>query len=108
MAERLLLSLGYRVVARNWRGGGGEIDRVAWDGAVLAFVEIRARRTGFFGSPAGTVDVAKQRRVVCAAAAYLSRFRGRCPDVRFDVVSIVDGTGERSAELIRSAFESHF
>src|SRR5205823_1728864 len=64
MAEARLVREGYRIVERNWRGGGGEVDRIAWSGEVLCFVEVRARSTASFGSPAETVDHTKQRKVV--------------------------------------------
>ena len=34
---------GYRIVRRNFRAPGGEIDIIAWDGDVLCFVEVRSR-----------------------------------------------------------------
>ncbi|MBI3622281.1 MAG: YraN family protein, partial [Nitrospirae bacterium] len=43
-AARHLQRAGYRIVARNYRTRFGEIDLVAYDAAVLAFVEVKARR----------------------------------------------------------------
>ncbi len=105
-AAGYLARLGYRIVGRNVRLAGSEIDLVAWEGSILCFIEVRARRTDAFGDPALTVNRAKQRRVVRAATAYLSRWR-RWPMVRFDVVAVVaPPTGPRRFQLIRSAFDA--
>ena len=100
VAERALSRAGYQIAERNWRGAGGEIDRIAWDGETLVFVEIRARTRDRGGDPAATVGPAKQRHVIRAAAAYLMAL-SPLPPVRFDVVAIV---GDR-VEIIPDAFE---
>jgi putative endonuclease len=106
LAEAALSRDGYVIVERNWRGGGGEIDRIAWDGPILCFIEVRARSSDAYGLPMETVTRAKQRRIIRAASAYLGRFRGaRHPAARFDVVSIIDrGQGKPSLTIIRGAF----
>lgn len=107
LAEHWLVESGYDVVERNWRGAGGEVDRIAWDGAVLCFIEVRARSSAAFGSPAATVDLGKQRRLIRAAAAYLGRLGAPAPMVRFDVVAIVDQPGSPpDVQLIRNAFSA--
>jgi putative endonuclease len=109
IAEEALAHRGYTIIERNWRGGGGEVDRIAWNEGVLCFIEVRARATGTFGTPAATVNWAKQRRVVRAAATYLAQLRpGLRPMARFDVVSIIDaGDGPPSIELIKNAFDAY-
>lgn len=104
-AEAFLQARGYRVVARNWRGGGGEVDRIAWDGEVLCFVEVRSRRGADHGRPAETVGKKKQQKVVRAALAFLCQeAKGRWPMVRFDVVAIVALEGR--FELFQNAFDA--
>ncbi len=83
-----LRSLGYLIVARNWRWPGGEVDIVARDRDTLVFVEVKARSTARFGHPAEAVDQRKQRRLIAAARAFLGRDLGKVP-VRFDVVAIL-------------------
>jgi len=90
---------GVRVVERNFRARGGEIDLIARDGDVLAFVEVRFREGDGHGLPEESVGPAKRRRIAAAARAYLSTIP---PDswreARFDVAA-VDGSG--SAPVIR-------
>ena len=98
-----LLAQGYRVVERNVQDRGGEIDLVARDGAVLCFVEIKARATDRFGPAIAAVTPHKQRRLARAAARYLARKRWRGP-CRFDVLGL-DLEGDRwRFTLVRDAF----
>lgn len=105
VAERKLVQAGYEILHRNWRGGGGEIDRIAREGGELVFVEIRARRTDAHGEPWETVGFRKQRRLARAALSYLARPEVGRPPVRFDVVSVlVQDDGAPEIEVYRDAF----
>ena len=105
LAAEFLEGLGYRVVTRNFRCQGGEIDLVAWDGPVLCFIEVRARESDEFGTPLETLDARKLRRVVHAARAYLETLVGPWPEMRFDAVGILLTEPPR-IELVRAAFEA--
>jgi putative endonuclease len=98
-ACRLLKSEGYEVIVRNWRCRFGEIDIVAREGPILAFVEVKARSHEGFGGPEGAVNPAKQRRLIAAARAFLMDTKCELR-TRFDVVALV---GE-SVRLYRDAF----
>ena len=50
---------GYRVIDRNWRDRGGEVDIVAQCGSTLVFVEVKTRRSTRHGSPAEAVTARK-------------------------------------------------
>jgi len=82
-----------RVVERNFRVRGGEIDIVARQGDVLVFVEVRCREEEEFGAPEETVGLAKRRKIAAAAREYIGRIPPHSwKEARFDVVAIV-GTG---------------
>lgn len=89
---------GLRVVERNFRVRGGEIDLICRDGATLVFVEVRQRSRGDFGGAAASITVAKRERIVLAARHYLAS-RPVC-DCRFDCV-LIDGD---KLEWLRDAF----
>ena len=87
-AAQYLERRGYRIVARNVRAGGVEIDLVATRGRLVAFVEVKTRRSARFGGPEEAVDAAKRARLVRGAAAWLrDHARGR-RRVRFDVIAV--------------------
>jgi putative endonuclease len=105
IAHRRLRRAGCTVVARNYRppSGGVEIDLVAWDGKVLAFVEVKTRASGEFGPPERAVDLEKQGFLVRAARHYARRAGVGWEHVRFDIVSVVLGRPPQ-VDWIKDAF----
>ena len=103
-ARETLERAGYRILSRNYRCRHGEVDLVAEEGDVIAFVEVKARRSGIYGIPALSVTRAKRRRILRAALHWLLS-RGM-PDrpVRFDVVSLREGAAGWEVEILRGAF----
>jgi putative endonuclease len=69
----LLEAEGWSVLARNWRGAGGELDLVVLRDGVLRFVEVKAR-SARDGSDSGVESVGrgKQRRLTAAGRAWLA------------------------------------
>ena len=103
-AEKHLRRNGYRIVARNFRAVGAEIDLVAMDGETLVFVEVKTRRSLVAGAPEEAVDERKQQRLRRAAEVFATRYRAGDTEMRFDVVA-VDASGKGlEIELLRNAF----
>ena len=86
-AARYLEERGYRVLARNVRAGGVELDLVVSRGGVVAFVEVKARRGRSHGGAEEAVDARKRARLVRGAAAWLANQPARYRQARFDVVA---------------------
>ncbi len=105
-AERYLRQKGYRIVARNLRSTLGELDLVAEDGAVLVFVEVKARRTEEFGGAVQAVHPRKQKKLIHLAAQYLARHHVSNRPCRFDVV-LLQGTETTTPQVehIQNAFD---
>ena len=78
---------GFAIVARNVRAGGVELDLVAVRGALVAFVEVKARRGRAHGAPEEAVDAPKRARLARGAAAWLAASPRRYTRIRFDVVT---------------------
>ena len=98
-AAAYLRALGFRILARNLRASGGEIDIVARDGETIVFIEVKARTSHRFGSALGAVDGRKRSRIRAVAEDYL-QFVAPAAKARFDVLAI-EGT---SLRLHRNAF----
>jgi putative endonuclease len=104
-AVRHLVATGLRVVVRNWRSNQGEIDIIAWDGDVLAFCEVKTRRTATFGPPAEAVVAAKARRLRRLAAQWLETNEASPREVRFDVISVIaPKSGAAQVDHLKGAF----
>jgi len=111
-AERRALALltknGLRLIERNFRCRGGEIDLVMLQDDSVVFVEVRYRNCARFLAPELTVDQHKQRKIIRTAAMFLSRHRHYAQHtVRFDVVAIVGpptGRNTVSATWLQDAF----
>lgn len=104
MARDLLKGKGYRILEENYACPLGEIDLIASEKGVLSFIEVRSRKGS--ESPAASINIAKQRRIVKVAQYFLSQ-KGWEGDCRFDVVAVQispEGKMERM-ELIRDAFD---
>lgn len=101
---------GLRIVDQNYTAAGAELDLVACepapDGALTyVFVEVRSRASTEHGSPLETIDVAKQRRVIRAATAWLvAHDLWERVEVRFDVVAVELDTN--ALTWLRHAFET--
>ncbi|MGH7988523.1 MAG: YraN family protein [Candidatus Binataceae bacterium] len=104
VAARYLRRRGYRIVARNFRAAGGEIDLVAMDNGTLVFVEVKTRSGTVAGLPQEAVDLRKQARIRRAAAAFANRNRVGGRSLRFDVIAIIGVGRHRSLELLKDAF----
>jgi putative endonuclease len=105
-AERFLRRKGYRILARNLRTSLGELDLVAEDGAVLVFVEVKARRTEDFGGAVEAVHERKQHKLIQVASQYLACYHLMNRACRFDVVLLQGGDGGAlRVDHIQNAFE---
>lgn len=85
-----LLRHGLRLVERNFRCQGGEIDLIMRERDTLVFVEVRRRADARHGGAAASITPAKRRRLILAAQVYLLRLAA-LPPCRFDVVAIDAG-----------------
>ena len=101
-AARLIEAQGGAILARRHRTPYGEIDLIAQEPGVVAFVEVKTRATA---AAAAFAVSARQRRRLVEAAVYYFAERGvyDTVDMRFDVI-IVDAHGQ--SERLCGAFRA--
>jgi len=106
---------GYEIVATNFLvplGRGlsgqkltGEIDIIAYDGATLAFIEVKTRRSDEFAAPERAVDLRKQRQIARAARRYRQLMNVMSEAYRYDVVTVIARADGDQIELLRRYFD---
>ncbi len=106
MAEQMLRKKGYRIIQRNFRVAGGELDLIADDQGILVFIEVKARRGQHFGGAPYAITTRKKQQIIKLASCYLSQRDLINQNCRFDAILVV-GTNEHSPQLthIEQAFE---
>ena len=69
-AVRALKKLKYEIIERNFSAKTGEIDIIAKDGEYICFVEVRLRKSNLYGTPAETIDLRNQKRIINTSSLY--------------------------------------
>jgi len=111
-AARYLRRQGYRIVAKNVRAGGVELDLIATKAHRIAFIEVKTRRGNHQGPPEEAVDDRKQARLVRGALAWLHEQRAlghrhHFEAIRFDVIACrLNPDGRLALRHIEGAFEA--
>lgn len=111
LAFAYLQKLGYKVLIQNYRVRFGEIDIIARDSGVLAFIEVKTRIGSSFEWPLESVTPRKQRQLSKVALEFIGRFGFHDKPARFDVIAVLFGRSQRTLknsakiELIKNAFE---
>lgn len=106
-AASWLKEQGYRIIDRNFNVRRGEVDIVAANNEVLAFVEVRSRSSSSHGSPEETISPAKIKRIITASRYWLVKNGDFGLDIRFDVIAL-DYSDNPEGELrhLPGAFEA--
>ncbi|WP_017598221.1 YraN family protein [Nocardiopsis lucentensis] len=93
LAVVFLERAGMRVLDRNWRVPGGEIDIVARDGPALVVVEVKTRTSVRFGHPIDALTPARRHRLRGLGAAWAARHRTPARPLRVDGVGVLVSGG---------------
>lgn len=102
---KLLQGKGYALLARNWAKNRHELDLICEDGDVLVFVEVKTRGAGARGLPSDALTPAKMKKLVKAAAYYLSSEQYWDRPCRFDLVALTETPQGLEAVHIENAFD---
>lgn len=105
MACEYLENLGYKILERNFRIRGGEIDIVAKDPrGELVFVEVKTRWSHEYGLPVESVTPWKINFLLKAAKFYVQKINWGDKSYRLDFVGVdlIDSKDHPRIELIKN------
>ncbi len=83
-----LKKLGYKIIERNYRIRGGELDIICQDGDDLVFVEVKTRNSHEYGDPAEAVTPHKIRFLIRSVQFYLNKYDLFSHPYRLDAITV--------------------
>ena len=94
---------GFRLLARNWRGGHKELDLVMESDLGVHIIEVKTLTAPLVLPPSEKVDTAKQGRLIAAARRFIAE-RHIDREVQFDIISVVFDGAHTTVEYLPEAF----
>ncbi len=104
LAAQTLLERGWTVIDRNVRYGRREIDLVIRRGRLVAFVEVKGRRSVGCGDPLEAITRAKRAEIEAVAQWWVCRFGRRGDSYRFDAVAVRGAGADPEIEHVEDAW----
>lgn len=104
LACRFLKKNGYRILERNYRIRGGEIDIVARAGDTLVFIEVKTRYSHEYGLPVESMTPWKIKALLKTARFYVQKIGWGNREYRLDFVGVdfADSKDNPRIELIKN------
>lgn len=104
LACQYLQKLGYKILERNYRIRGGEIDIVAKEGETLVFVEVKTRYSHDYGLPVESITPWKIKYLLKTARFYVQKINWGEKEYRLDFISVdfADSKSDPKIELIKN------
>ena len=94
---------GFCILTHNYRVRSGEVDIIAQQGNVIAFIEVKTRKNNYFPMSL-IVTPTKQQRVIRAARTFIASKNLLNHTFRFDVALVTWLYDQPSIEYIPNAF----
>ena len=103
VTKEYLILQGLVFVESNFYTKFGEIDLIFFEKSsqTLVFVEVKYRKSDFFGSAIEMVTQEKQNRILASSQAYLLK-KNWDKNVRYDIIGVSKGSG--NIEWLKNAF----
>lgn len=99
LACKYLLKQGYKILERNFRIRGGEIDIVAKDKDIIVFIEVKARHSHEYGLPVEAITPWKIKALIKSAMFYLQNKGWLDKGFRIDFVGIDFANSKEDPEI---------
>ncbi len=89
LAASFLLSKGYSILERNWRYSKNEVDMIAKKNNLLIFVEVKTRKSEFFGLPESFVSATQKRNLARLSEQYCISKQIKDAEIRYDIIAVI-------------------
>jgi putative endonuclease len=102
--EKWLALNDFKILARNYQIRYGEVDLIAQKGEVIAFIEVKTRKTEYFPTSL-VVNKSKQLKIIKAAKHFVLLNQIRDKVLRFDIATVLlKENGQSVVTYIPNAF----
>ncbi len=105
IAVKYLKKHKFKVLETNYYCRYGEVDIIARDGDVIAFVEVKSRSPKTLVNPLYSVNRRKQAQICKAAQDYIIKKNITDTMFRFDVITVIYNEVRPEVQLIKNAFD---
>ncbi len=100
-----LIGNGYIIIKRNYTKLCGEIDIIATKGDIIAFVEVKTRKSDSLVSPLEAVTKSKQRKIINTAEIFLTEYAEyQNFQPSFDVGTVTNDNGKFTVDYYENTF----
>ena len=96
---------GAKLIERNFRWKGGEIDLIFFRDDILIFLEVRTREDDSFMHPLETIDPRKCIKIKQTANYFFYHVWQKDSLCQFDIITIIGNPGNHTLEYFERAFE---
>ncbi|MGI5948865.1 YraN family protein [Peptoniphilus sp.] len=103
IATKFLERKNYKILDRNYRALGNEIDIIARDKDEIVFVEVKTRNSHKYGEAYEAVDKFKMENIILTSRAYIERYSLYDIMIRYDIIEVY--LMEKKINHIEGAFD---
>lgn len=103
-----LINKGMKIISRNFRRKGGELDIVALDGRMLVVVEVKTRKFGSLTDGLDAMTVTKRRNIIRTSQRFIDETDVDFDEMRFDVAELTLAAEKVPEVLEFSYYEDAF
>lgn len=89
LACQFLSKKGYTILQQNWRNGRNEADIIAKFDNTLIFIEVKTRKSEFFGLPESFVSNTQKKAMAKLSEAYCTLKNIDDAEIRYDIIAII-------------------
>ncbi|MDX9917805.1 MAG: YraN family protein [Gudongella sp.] len=88
LALEYLEKKGYQIIGTNYRNRIGEIDIIAYDDAILTFIEVKTRLGTNYGYAYESVNARKQKKIANTSLLFVQNHKLSDVQIRYDVIEV--------------------